>query len=83
MKILSKLDVRVGQHVDELVVDVHKVVDHVMSHQRFFVFDQMFNNLSETHLLSDLNINQIFELWCKRVVGLKFLLKNCLLRAFH
>jgi hypothetical protein len=83
MKILSKLDVRVGQHVDELVVDVDKVVDHVMSHQRFFFCDQMFDNLSETHLLSDLNINQIFELRCKRVVGLKFLLKNCLLRAFH
>jgi len=50
MPFLNKLNVGLGQVIDELVVEVYDIVNHIVPYYRFLCGDKLSNYLREAHL---------------------------------
>ena len=50
MPFLNKLNVGLGQVIDELVVEVYDIINHIVPNYRFLCGDKLANYLREAHL---------------------------------
>jgi len=50
MPFLNKLNVGLGQIIDELVVEVYDIINHIVPNYRFLCGDKLADHLREAHL---------------------------------